>query len=118
MRIPLPPPLLTGLPLTMLAKLGIPDLAEKWPKELLPLGAIVGGLTPAAAAHLGLPAGMPVAQGGADAFIGMVGLGVVRPGQMALMTGSSHMQLGVVSEKVCVLSALVLIGFQNMSCSA
>jgi ribulose kinase len=36
-----------------------------------------------------------VAQGGSDAFIGMVGLGVVRAGQMAMLTGSSHLQLGM-----------------------
>ena len=42
--------------------------------QVLPLGARVGGLTQEAAAHLGLPPGVPVAQGGADAFIGMLGL--------------------------------------------
>lgn len=31
----------------------------------------------------------------ADADIGMVGLGVIRPGQLALLTGSSHLHLGV-----------------------
>lgn len=35
------------------------------------LGDVVGHLTPKAAAHLGLGEGLPVAQGGADAFIGM-----------------------------------------------
>jgi ribulose kinase len=40
-----------------------------------------------AAAHLGLPEGLLVAQGGSDAFIGMVGLGVVEAGQMAMLTG-------------------------------
>jgi ribulose kinase len=40
-----------------------------------------------AAAHLGLSEGLLVAQGGSDAFIGMVGLGVVRAGQMAMLTG-------------------------------
>jgi hypothetical protein len=49
---------------------------------------------PSAAAALGLPAGLPVAQGGADAFIGCIGLGVVAPGQMAMLTGSSHLHIG------------------------
>lgn len=49
---------------------------------MIKLGEIVGSLTPQAAADLGLPEGLPVAQGGADAFIGMLGLGVINPGQM------------------------------------
>lgn len=83
----------------MLEKLGMADLADKWPQQLLPLGAEVGRLTSAAAEHLGLAEGTLVAQGGADAFIGMLGLGVVRPGQMALLTGSSHLLLGLVAEE-------------------
>ncbi len=37
---------------------------------------------------------VPVLQGGADAFIGMIGLGVVNPGSLAFITGSSHLHLG------------------------
>ena len=69
-----------GYPRSLLAALDLTDLLEKWPSDYVRPGEIVGGLTPAAAAHLGLPAGLPVAQGGADAFIGMIGLGVTRPG--------------------------------------
>ena len=79
----------------LLEKLGLGTLLDKWPKDVLPLGAVIGGLTGKAANHLGLPAGLPVAQGGADAFIGMIGLGVVRPGSLAFITGSSHLQLGL-----------------------
>ena len=53
-----------------------------------------------AAVHLGLPVGLPVAQGGADAFVAMVGLGTVKPGQLALITGSSHLHLGVTAEEL------------------
>ena len=84
-----------GYQTSLLAKLGLEALLEKWPQEILPLGEVIGGLTPAAAEHLGLPEGLPVAQGGADAFIAMIGLGVVKPGKMAFITGSSHLHLGL-----------------------
>lgn len=82
----------------LVASLGIPELAEKWPGEVVALGDIIGGLTPRAAAHLGLPVGTPVAQGGADAFVAMIGLGVTAPGKLAFITGSSHLHLGLSAE--------------------
>ena len=84
-----------GVPASLLEKLGLSALAEKWPADVLDLGQVIGGLTSQAAQHLGLPPDLPVVQGGADAFIGMVGLGVVRPGSLAFITGSSHLQLGL-----------------------
>jgi ribulose kinase len=57
-------------------------------------------LTRAAAEHLGLAPGIPVVQGGADAFIGVIGLGVTEPGEMALITGSSHLHLGIASDEI------------------
>lgn len=38
---------------------------------MIALGGVVGGISAEAAQHLGLPEGLPVAQGGADAFVGM-----------------------------------------------
>ncbi len=84
-----------GWPLSLLEKLGLAALAAKWPPHVARLGEVIGSLTPRAAEHLGLPVGLPVAQGGADAFIAMIGLGVVRPGKMAFITGSSHLHLGM-----------------------
>eukprot|EP00798_Chlamydomonas_sp_ICE-L_P030476 gene30476-35489_t len=63
-------------PTSMLDTLGLSDLVQKWPKDILALGDKVGGLTAEASKHLGLPEGTLVAQGGADSFIGMIGLGV------------------------------------------
>ncbi len=84
-----------GWPDSLLDRLDLADLRRRWPAELVAPGRVIGPLTPDAAAHLGLRAGTPVVQGGADAFIGMVGLGVRAPGELALITGSSHLQLGV-----------------------
>jgi len=87
-----------GVPKSLLEKLDLGELAEKWPQDVFRLGELIGGLTPRAAEHLGLTSDLPVVQGGADAQIGMIGLGVVKPGNLALITGSSHLHLGL-SEK-------------------
>lgn len=89
-----------GWPDSMLNRLGLSSIREKWPSEIVVPGAPVGKLTPKAAIHLGLNPGTLVVQGGADAFIGMIGLGVTQPGEMALITGSSHLHLGVASHPV------------------
>lgn len=80
---------------SLIDALGIADLLEKWPGEVLAPGEVLGTLTADAAKHLGLAASTKVVQGGADALIGMIGLGVSRPGQLALITGSSHLQFVV-----------------------
>jgi ribulose kinase len=61
------------------------------------MGGLVGGLTEETAKHLNLPVGTKVAQGGPDAFVGMVGLGCINPGQLCLITGSSHLHCVVTS---------------------
>lgn len=54
---------------------------------------ICGRLTTEAAAHLGLPVGLPVAGGGADNACGATGSGVVEPGTVLLSVGSSGVVL-------------------------
>jgi ribulose kinase len=95
-----------GWPVSMLEKLGLEGLLQKWPQSVLAPVAPIGPLTGEAAAHLGLPASTLVVQGGVDALIGMVGLGVARPGQIALITGSSHLQFGIVSDGASSLPGL------------
>ena len=89
-----------GRPLSLLKALRLDDLLAKWPADVLAPGAIIGPLTPSAAEHVGLKPSTPVVQGGSDAFIGMIGLGVTEPGEMALITGSSHLHLGVAAKPV------------------
>jgi ribulose kinase len=83
-----------GWPADFYGAIGLDDLLPKLPAEVLDMGTVVGGLLPAVAAELGLPANIPVAAGGADAFVAMIGLNVVAPGKMAFITGSSHLLLG------------------------
>ena len=86
-----------GRPVSMWEKLGIPELAEKLPLKYIHMGGLVGRLTEEAARHLNLRVGTKVAQGGPDAFVGMVGLGCINPGQLCLITGSSHLHCVVTS---------------------
>lgn len=82
-----------GWPVSLFEAVGLPDLLEKLPARVVDMGATLGHLTADAAESLGLPVGTPVAEGGADAFVGQVGLDVVAPGRVALITGSSHLHL-------------------------
>jgi len=91
-----------GYPHSLVAKLDMEALLDKWPADVVAPGEVIGTLTAEAADHLGLDRGVKVAQGGADAFIGMIGLGVSRPGQLALITGSSHLMFGVSAKPVSV----------------
>lgn len=89
-----------GWPIDFYEEIGIEDAEAKLPPDVLDLGAYVAELSPEAAAHLGLRAGTPIAQGGGDAWAGQIGLGVVTPGRMALITGSSHVMIGQSREEI------------------
>lgn len=84
-----------GWPVELLEAIGLGELVEKWPEQVLPMGAPAGELTARAAEELGLRAGIAVAEGGIDAYAAMLGVGAVKVGRMALVMGSStcHMAL-------------------------
>jgi ribulose kinase len=89
-----------GYPETLYGAVGLEDVLGKFPQEMLDPGGLAGELGPVAAEEMGLEAGTPVAQGGVDAFVGALGLGVVEPGRMALITGSSHVMIGQAAEPI------------------
>ena len=82
-----------GWPVALWEDVGLPDLRDKVPDRVVLMGDVVGRLAPEVAGALGLPAGIPVAEGGADAFVAMLGLGVTQPGTLAMVTGSSHVHM-------------------------
>ncbi len=83
-----------GFPDDLYSDVGAIDAREKMPDEVLPLSTPLGGLSSGAAQELGLLPGTPVAEGCIDAYAGQLGLNVLTPGRMALITGSSHVLLG------------------------
>ncbi|APW59404.1 FGGY-family carbohydrate kinase [Paludisphaera borealis] len=89
-----------GWPLGMMAAVGLDDLPSKWPAEIVPLGKGDARLCARAADELGLKAGTPVAQGGIDAYLGMLGLGATGDGDVALIVGSSTCHLAQTREGV------------------
>jgi len=72
--------------------------------ELLPgivSSAAARPLSGRAAAELSLPAGVPVAVGAADSVLGLLGLGVRTPGDVAYITGTSSVIMGL-SERLVI----------------
>lgn len=109
-----------GYPADFYEKIGLEDLIPKLPPRVLPMGELVGGLTAQAAGELGLQEGTPVGEGGADAFVGVIGLNAVHPGKMTLITGSSHLHIAQVEQAIhhqgmwgsypdCIVSGLQMV---------
>ena len=89
-----------GWPLALMKAVGLDDLPAKWPERIVPLGKGEARLDAAAALDLGLNAGTPVAQGGIDAYLGMLGLGATNAGDVAVIVGSSTCHLAQSREGV------------------
>ncbi len=85
----------SGWPLEFYREIGLEEVVDKFPADILKLGEKVGNLEDSLAEEIGLSKDVEVFQGGADAYIGMIGLNVVKPGRLAFITGSSHLLLGL-----------------------
>jgi L-ribulokinase len=63
--------------------------ADKLAREILPMGARAGSLTPRAAGWTGLPEGIAVAVGNVDAHVTPPAAAAIAPGQMVAIMGTS-----------------------------
>ena len=70
--------------------LGARDILSKWPQNVAAMGSRIGEVTAEAAAHMGLRSGIPVAEGGIDAHVGLLGLNALVSSRMGLIIGSSN----------------------------
>lgn len=89
-----------GWPLAMIKAVGLDDLPGKWPERIVALGRGSAVLSGEAAIALGLREGTAVAQGGIDAYLGMLGLGATGDGDVAVIVGSSTCHLAQSREGV------------------
>jgi xylulokinase len=60
-----------------------------WIDKILPGGAVAGHVTRAAARETGLPEGLPVVTGAGDQPCGILGAGVILPGEIGINGGTS-----------------------------
>ncbi|RMD97270.1 MAG: xylulokinase, partial [Calditrichaeota bacterium] len=65
------------------------DLPEGWLPRCYESSEITGELLPSVAQSMGLPAGLPVVGGGGDQAAGAVGNGIVAPGMISAVIGTS-----------------------------
>ena len=79
-----------GWPSSFFSAIGLDGIEDKFPSDILKVGDVIGPLLPSMADELGLRAGIPVAAGGGDAFVALLGQGVTEPGAMGIVTGSSN----------------------------
>ncbi len=68
--------------------LGLCGLDPKVFPPVLDPGTVIGGVTAAASDQTGIPRGTPVAVGGADTQLSLLGIGVTQPGQLTVVGGS------------------------------
>lgn len=80
-------------------KIDMHEAVSKFPQEnIFAVGDNIGKISKWAADEIGLDYDTIVAQGGIDSSIGILGLGVYKPGRIALITGSSNLALALTEE--------------------
>ena len=87
-----------GYPLDLYKAIGLEDLVDKFPKDVVKTCTPIGPVCEAAAKELGLSTKTMVVEGTLDAVACMVGVGSVNPGGMALIGGTSSCLFGLATE--------------------
>lgn len=85
--------------------IGLEDYEDKLVLDVLHVGDPIGKIDPEFAEKYDLNPNMVVVEGGIDAHIGMLGMGVSKPGKLAMIMGTSFVQL-CFSEKKLILDGI------------
>jgi ribulose kinase len=86
-----------AFPTALYADLGIADLVERLPDQILPVGAVAGPLTRETADLLGVAPGAPVVVGGIDAHVSLLSCGASGD-VVSLVSGTSSAIIAEVDE--------------------
>ena len=87
-----------GHPVDLYNAVGLDDIMDKFPKEVLKVGEVIGPVSREAAQIFGLSTKTLVVEGTADCNACMFGVGGVRPNGMTLIGGTSTCLLGLSEE--------------------
>ncbi|SDY40787.1 FGGY-family carbohydrate kinase [Eubacterium barkeri] len=80
--------------------IGLDDYKEKIPTDIKRVGEVIGTILPGMADILGLPKDIKIIQGATDACQATYGNGVIEPGQLATIMGTSFVHQAVCQEPI------------------
>ncbi|MTI58867.1 MAG: carbohydrate kinase [Firmicutes bacterium] len=83
----------TGWNEKFMSEIGLSDYKSKWPDKVVSVGSLIGFINDEVAESLSLPRGIEVYQGGIDAHIALLGMGVTNTDELGLIMGSSFVHL-------------------------
>ena len=86
-------PGIKGFHPSLFASFGIPDLQEKLPTRIIPVGEAIARMRPEVAEGLGITSRPLVIQGGIDAHMAMLGAATIDPGELLITGGTSVVHL-------------------------
>ncbi|MFJ5838205.1 ribulokinase [Streptomyces shenzhenensis] len=89
-----------GLPDDLYAELGVPDLRDKLPGRIVPVGDPVAPVRASARDELGITGGAMVCAGGIDAHLSLLAVGGARPGRVSVVSGTSTAFVTEIDEPV------------------
>lgn len=91
---------LGGWDRSFFSSIGLEDIIDKWPQDIQLVGKRIGKLNSFASEKLGLHSNVCVGQGGVDALIAMLGLGVNASGKVAMSCGTSNVQATIINHPI------------------
>ncbi|WP_329062520.1 FGGY-family carbohydrate kinase [Streptomyces sp. NBC_01429] len=89
-----------GLPDDLYAEFGVPDLRDKLPGRIVPVGDPVAPVRAAVREELGITGGAVVCAGGIDAHLSLLAVGGARPGRVSVVSGTSTAFVTEIDEPV------------------